>query len=108
MLGCLVYFFIARNNRSVSSPVPQKILSSFSIFNVFTMLPKYELKVSAIFASYVKTLPPSASVILVFLDPFFSVKSGDTVFENNLLSVILLSFKFSKYRRYFCCNNFTQ
>ena len=80
MLGCLLYFFIARNNGSVSSPFSQKMFSSFSMFNVFTMLSKNELKVSAIFASSVKTLPPSTSVILLFLDPFFSVKSGDTVF----------------------------
>ena len=78
------------------------------MFNVFTMLPKNELKVPAIFASSVKTLPPSAGVILLFLDPFFSVKSGDTVYQNNLLSVILQRFKFSKYCRFFCCNNFTQ
>ena len=100
-------FFIAHNNGSVSFPVSQKMLSSFSMFNVFTMLPKNELKVSAIFVSSVKTLPPSTSVILLLLDPFFSVKSGDTVFQNNLLSVILLRFKFSKYCRFFCCNNFT-
>ena len=61
------------------------------------MLPKNELKVSTIFALSVKILPPSASVILLFLDPFSLVKSGDTVFQNNLLSVILLRFKFSKY-----------
>ena len=99
-------YFIARNNGSVSFPVSQKMLSSFSMFNVFTMLPKNELKVPAIFASSVKTLPPSAGVILLFLDPFFSVKSADTVYQNNLLSVILQRFKFSKYCRFFCCNNF--
>ena len=76
-LGCLLYFFIAHYNGSVSSPVSQKMLSSFSMFNVFTMLPKSELKVSAIFASSVKSWPPSTSVILLFFDPFFSVKSGD-------------------------------
>ena len=77
MLGCLQYFFIAHNNGSVSSPVSQKMLSSFSLFNVFTMFPKNELKVSAIFVSSVKTLLSSTSVIFLFLDPFFSVKSGD-------------------------------
>ena len=41
------------------------------------MLPKNELKVSAIFASSVKTLPPSTSVIYLVLDPIFSVKSGE-------------------------------
>ena len=70
-------FFIARNNGSVSSPLSQQMLSSFSLFNVFIMLPKNELKVSAIFALSVETFPPSSSVILLFLDPFFSVKSGD-------------------------------
>ena len=70
-------FFTAHNNGSVSFPVSQKMLSSFSMFNVFTMLPKSELKVSAIFASSVKSWPPSTSVILLFFDPFFSVKSGD-------------------------------
>ena len=70
----------------------------FSMFNVFTILPKNELKVSAIFASSVKTLPPSIMcVILLFLEPFFSTKSRDTVFQNNVLSVMLLRFKFSKY-----------
>ena len=58
------------------------------------MSPKNELKVSAIFASSVKALPPSTSVALLSLDPFFSVKSEDTVFQNNLLSVILLRFTF--------------
>ena len=70
------------------------MLSSFSMFNVFTMSPKNELKVSAIFASSAKTLPPSTSAVLLFLDPFFSVKSEDTVFQNNLLSVLLLRFTF--------------
>ena len=64
-------FFIARKNGSVSSPVSQKTLSSFSMFNVFTMLPKNELKVSAIFTSSAKTLPPSTNVILLFVYPFF-------------------------------------
>ena len=80
----------------------------FSMFNVFTILPKNELKVSAIFASSVKTLPPSTSVILLLLDLFFSVNSGDTVFQNNLLSVILQRFKFPLFCRFFCFNNFTQ
>ena len=44
----------------------------------------------------------------VVLRPIFSVNSGDTVFPNNLLPVILLRFKLSKYCRFFCCNNFTQ
>ena len=101
----LAIFFVARNNGSVSSPVSQKMLSSFSMFNV---LLKNELKLQAIFASCVKTLPPLAGVILLFLDQFFSVKSGDTVYQNNLLSVILQRFKFSKCCRFFCCNNFTQ
>ena len=64
------------------------------MFNVFTMLPKSELKVSAIFASSVKSWPLSTSVILLFLDPFFSVKSGDTVFQNNLLSALPQSLSF--------------
>ena len=75
------------------SRITKDALIFFNV-NVFTMLPKNELNVSAIFASSVKILPPS-SVILLFLDPFFSVKSGDTVFQNNLLSVILLRFTFS-------------
>ena len=98
-------YFIARNNGSVSFPVSQKMLSSFSMFNVFTMLPKNKLKVSPVFASSVKTLLPSASLLL-FLDPFFSVKSGDT--GDDLLSVMLIRFKFSKYCRFFCYYNFTQ
>ena len=64
------------------------------MFTVFTTLPKNELKVSAIFASSVETLPPSTSVILLFLDPIFSVKSGDTVFQNNLLSALPQSSSF--------------
>ena len=100
-------FFIGRNNGSVSSPVSQRMLASFSVFNVFTMLPKNKLKVSAIFASSVKTLPPSTSAILLFLDPFFSVKGENIVFQGNLLSVILLRFKFLKFRRFFCFNIFT-
>ena len=75
MLGCLLYFLIACNNGSVSSPFSQKMFSSFSMFNVFGMLLKNELKVSAIFTSSIKTLSPSASVILLFLDrSFFSEK----------------------------------
>ena len=69
------------------------------------MLPKGELKDLAIFALSVETLPPSTILNLLFLDPFFSVKSGDAVFQNNLLSVILLRFK---YCCFFCGNNFTQ
>ena len=61
------------------------MLSSFSMFNVFTMLPKNELKVSVIFASSVKTLPSSTSVVLLLISLVFSVKSGDTVFQNNLM-----------------------
>ena len=79
-------FFIARNNGSVSSHVSQKTPSSFSMFNVFTMLPKDELKVYATLTSSVKTLPPSTNVILLLIDPFFSVKRGDTVFQNNIIS----------------------
>ena len=56
------------------------------MFNVFTMLPKDELKVYATLTSSVKTLPPSTSVILLLIDPFFSVKRGDTVFQNNIIS----------------------
>ena len=93
-------FFITCNNRSVSSRASQKMLSFFSMFNVFTMLPKNELQVSAIFALSVKTLPSSISVILLFLDPYFFVESGDTVLQSNLLSVTLLRFKFSKYCRF--------
>ena len=55
------------------------------MFNVFTMLPKNELKVSVIFASSVKTLPSSTSVVLLLISLVFSVKSGDTVFQNNLM-----------------------
>ena len=106
MIGCLLCFFIARNNGSLLSPVSQKFLLSFSIFNVFTMIPKNELRVSAIFALSVKTLPRWTNVILLFLDPFFSVKSEDTVFQNNLLSVILLRFKFSKYCPFFLLQQF--
>ena len=61
-------FFTVRNDGSVLSSVSQKMLLSFSVINVFTMLSKNKLKVSAIFASYIKTLPPSTSVILLFLD----------------------------------------
>ena len=71
------------------------------MFNVFAMLRKNELRVSAIFASSVKTLPPSTSVILLFLDPFFSVKSGDTAFQYNLLSVILLRLSFQSIVAFF-------
>ena len=74
MLEWLLYFFILCNNALGSSYISQKMPSSFSIFNVFTMLPKIDLKVSAIFASSVKTLPPSASVMLLFLDPLFGEK----------------------------------
>ena len=101
ILGCLLNFFIVRTSESGPSPVSQKMLSSILVFNVFTMLPKNDLKVSAVFASSVKTLPPSTNVILLFLDPFFPAKSADTVSQNNLLSVILLRFKFSKYFFFF-------
>ena len=75
MLGCLLYLFTVRNNRTSLIFRITKDALIFSIVNVFTMLPKNELKVSAIFASYVVTLPPSESVILFISDPFFSLKN---------------------------------
>ena len=54
------------------------------------MLPKKKLKVSAIFASSAKTLPSSTSIIYLFLDPFFAMKSGDTIFQNNLYTIVAL------------------
>ena len=62
------------------------------MFNVFTMLPNNELKVSVIFASSVKTLPFSKSVVLLLIGLVFSVKYGDTVFQNNLMVSFDVSF----------------
>ena len=81
----------------------------FSMFNVFTILPKKRVESFSYFCIICQNFATFNNVCyFVVLRAIFSTKSRDTVFQNNVLSVMLVRFKFSKYWNFFCCNNFTQ
>ena len=88
-----MYFSIAIFTESVSLPVSHRILFSVSIFNVLTKYLEKLLKVFALFSSFV-TFFFKTSDIRPFGDMFFSKNKRHRVFQNSLLSVILLMFKF--------------
>ena len=107
MLGYMLYFYLARNNRSVSSPVSQKMLSSFSMFMRSQCYQK-RFESFSCFCIICQNCATFNKYYFVVLRPIFLVKSGDIVFQKNLLSVILLRFKFPKCYHFFCWNNFIQ
>ena len=94
MLGCLLYLFIACNNALVLSPISQKMLSYFSIFDVLKSF-SYFSTICQNFATFFN------KCCFVVVRLIFLLNSGGTVFQNNSLSAILLSVKFLKYCHFF-------
>ena len=106
MLGCLLYFLLHATTNQFHLPY-HKRCSYLCQFLMCSQCYKKRFERFSYFCIICQNFATFSKCYFV-LRPIFSVKSGDNVFQNNLISVILLRFKFSKYCHFLSFKNLLQ